>query len=134
MIHEANTQLRRWRWALGALALLGCQPDFGTIETVAISSPPGSVNIERYGTYVEVPAGVAVVIRTDIDSRTRTEYEDDTRLDLLSKDREIATTYRRPSPREFVVVGLNPGETCLEVTIEGDAQDCIPVTVTEPAL
>lgn len=117
-----------------ATSTLACTPDYGTIELEAISSPPGYVVVDRYGSDLEIPAGTAVVVRTDIDSSTRTEYDSANRLDLLSRDRSVATTFRRPNRWEFVIVGLNPGQTCLEVVIDGDAEDCIPMLVRDPTL
>ena len=46
----------------------------------------------------------------------------------------IFTTYPRAERDEFVLVGVNPGETCMDVVIEGDAEGCVPVTITQPAL
>jgi hypothetical protein len=81
-----------------------------------------------------MPAGVAVVVEAELLSDGTRPYDDSFALDLLSQDRVVFTTYQREDPREFVLVGINPGETCMDVVINGDAEDCVPVTITQPAL
>lgn len=119
---------------LGCTACLfaaGCGADYGRITLDELSSPPTQVTIRD--AYIEIPAGVAIVVKAGIESDTNKDFESSDDLDLLSENRGIFVTYKRGS-REFVFVGQNRGQTCVEVLINGSREDCIEVLVTDPAL
>lgn len=129
-------KMRRPRLAALALApLLACQPAWGEVELTTLNSPPveSGLTIDRYGNFIEIPAGVAVVVAAELISHSNTDYESGDRLDFVSPDREIFVVKRRPSRHEFVFLGVAPGETCLRIHVNGEEQDCIPTTVVEPA-
>lgn len=115
-----------------SMMLCGCAPDFSHVDLEPLSTPPVPVSVR--GSRIEMPAGVAVVVRAELHSETSRPYDDHYSLDLLSQDRVIFTTYPRAERDEFVLVGVNPGETCMDVVIEGDVEGCVPVTITQPAL
>ena len=110
----------------------GCAPDFGRVELEPLSTPPVPVSVR--GSRVELPAGVAVVVQAELQSDNARPYDENFTLDLLSQDRVVFTTYTREETNQFVLVGINPGETCMDVVIEGHVEGCVPVTVTQPAL
>lgn len=114
-----------------ASSSLACMPTYSSVEIDTISTPPASATVRD--SFIEIPAGVAVVIRAEPLSDNHREYDGGTALDLYSSNRNIFTTYPRPSSSEFVIVGLEPGNACLEVVVEGDQEDCIDVTVLPPA-
>lgn len=123
--------MRRTLFIAGAL-LVGCAPDFSHVELEPLSTPPVPVSVR--GAEIELPAGVAVVVRAELFSDSARPYDENHSLDLLSADRVVFTTYQREDDREFVLVGVNPGETCMEVVINGHVEDCVPVIVTQPSL
>ena len=112
--------------------LLGCSPDFSHVDLEPLSTPPVPVSVR--GSRIEMPAGVAVVVRATLQSDNARPYDESFTLDLLSADRVVFTTYVRPEADEFVLVGVNPGETCMDVVINGDVEGCVPVTITQPSL
>lgn len=120
--------------ALAALAVctLACSPAFGTVEFESVSTPP--VNVTVRGFFIEMPAGIAAVVRATPLSDSATDYDSGHRVDLISQDRDVFRVERRPSRREFVFVGINPGSTCVEVRIDGRPEDCIEVEITEPEI
>ena len=114
------------------LAAAGCSPDFSHVELEPLSTPPVPVSVR--GSRVEMPAGVAVVVKAELQSDNTRPYDSSHSLDLLSVDRVVFTTYPRAEERQFVLVGINPGETCMDVVIDGDVEGCVPVTITQPSL
>ncbi|MEM6989950.1 MAG: hypothetical protein AAF721_05620 [Myxococcota bacterium] len=121
------------RGALAALAfsaLAGCAPSYGSIDFDAVSTPPVSVTVRSF--LIDMPAGIAVVVRVKPISDNANDYDASYNVDLFSQDRDVLTVHRRNSRREFVLVGVNPGETCLEVEIDGRPEECIDVEITEP--
>jgi hypothetical protein len=127
--------MRRIRFGLSlfalALAAIGCAPSYGSVDFDPISAPPAFVDISE--ALIVMPAGVAVVVQATLHSDSREDYDDTYRLDLISRDRDVFTTFRRPDDREFTLVGVLEGQTCLEVRIEGDVKDCIDVEIQAPA-
>lgn len=120
------------RRAVGGLLLTAaaCMPNYGTVEFEAVSNPPVPVTIRSF--LIEMPAGVAAVVRVRPISENRNDYDSSYKVDLFSSDRDVFVVERRPSRREFVLIGVNPGTTCLEVEIDGRPEDCIDVEITAP--
>ena len=127
--------MRRLLLASALFAALGgsiaCAPAYGTVEIEPISTPPVSVTVRDF--LIEMPAGIAVVVQATPRSDNANDYDETYKLDLISRDRDVFTVYRREDRREFVFVGIAEGETCLEVIVDGTPHDCIDVTVTPPA-
>lgn len=122
----------KWRhlaWAL-ALAPLGCaddEPRYAGLEFDIVSAPPTPVSIQT--TSIELVQGVAV--RVDVTPVSRGQrYRERDLLSLRSRDAERFAVYAgEESDRSFVFVGLRAGESCLEVTINRDLEECIPVRI-----
>lgn len=129
--HLLGTVLGTGLGTVTCIGALGCAPSYGTVELQPLSTPPVSVTVRDF--LVEMPAGIAVVVEASPESDNANDYDDTYRLDLIAKDRDVFTVYRREDRREFVFVGIAEGETCLEVIIDGTPMDCIDVTVTPPA-
>ncbi len=117
--------------ALAAAVIAGCQPAFDSVDLVAVSTPPVEVTVRDF--LVELPAGTAVVVATVPRSGNRHDYDDETVVDLVSDDPDVMDVFGRPTAREFVLVGIDAGETCLRVHIDGMVRDCIDVVVEPPA-
>ena len=116
---------------LVALGLAGCQPAYESVDVVAVSTTPVEVTVRDF--LVELPAGTAVVVAVTPRSGNRHDYDDKTLVQLQTEDAHVMTVYARPQPREFVLVGVDAGETCLQVRLDGVARDCISVVVEPPS-
>lgn len=117
--------------ALLAAALLpACGPQYQTITFELRSQPPLPVRISA--DEIEIPAGIAVSVHATLESSTRIEFVPDDALDLDSQDRGILLSDATPGSHNFVLVGVAVGETCLQVEVEYEEQECIPVRVTAP--
>lgn len=109
------------------LSLGACQPQYAGLSIEPVSTPPTTVTVRPH--LIELPVGVAVVIAVRPRSSSSEFYSSSTRVDLVSLDRSVFNTQRREDPREFVLVGVAPGETCVEVRIDGAPEECIDVVV-----
>jgi len=115
---------------LALLALAACAPDYAYLDVDPVSTPPVFVDITDAS--ITLPAGIAVVVKASPRSGNSEDYDENNQLDLISQDRDVLTTFRRDDPRQFVLAGVFEGETCVEVRIDGDVKDCIPVLVEPP--
>ena len=110
------------------LAASACQPRYDGIELTLSSTPPVPVRVS--GEEIEIPLGIAVAVDVAPQSSTRFNYYEDDPLELRSQDRDILRVELTENPRIFVLVGVNPGETCVEIEVVGEDHGCIPATVT----
>jgi hypothetical protein len=122
--------MRAWSKVLGlcvALASTGCQPSYNGIAIEPVSTPPTSVTVRPH--LFELPVGVAVAISVRPRSSSHEPYASNARVELVSLDRNVFDVKRRDDRREFVLVGVAPGETCVEVRIDGVPEECIDAIV-----
>jgi hypothetical protein len=113
-----------------ALLVSACADDaprYAGVEFELLSSPPTSVSFEP--DRIELVAGVAVKVAVTPLSRSEVDYGADARIGLRGDDADMLTIYATAADREFVVVGNEPGETCLRVIIDRAEQECIDVRV-----
>lgn len=110
----------------------GCQPSYDTISLSTESTPPAPVVVR--GNRVELPAGVAIVVSADLQSETREDFPGNGELELFSSDKAVFEVYPRPRDEEFVIVGIAPGQACIDVVVDGRLEDCVEVSVTVPPL
>lgn len=111
----------------GLCAASGCSPDYERVRFELLSSPPASVitTSDR----IEIPEGVAVVVRAKAISSNREDFDDTYEMDLISRNREILVSSPAEGRQDFALIGASRGETCLEVYLEGALEDCIPTLV-----
>ena len=109
------------------LGVMACSPDYQTVRLTAVSNPPAAVNIR--GNRMNIPAGIAVVVRADLVSSTNEDYPGSGELELYSSDQSIFDVYPRPDDEEFVIIGIAPGVACMDVVVDGRLEDCVEVTV-----
>ena len=114
--------------ALAALMLMACVRDekYDGLSFDIQSSPPVPVSVE--GDRIELVAGIAVKVEVRPRSAGRS-YSRNDQVSLRADDDSIFEVYGAEDPREFVLVGLREGESCLEVRINGRMEDCIEVRV-----
>ncbi len=110
-----------------ALLAVACQPHYDGLELTLSSEPPVPVRIS--GEEIELPVGIAVAVEVEPQSSGRFNYYEDDPLELRSQDREILRVEVTEDPRIFVLVGVSPGETCVEIEVVGEDHGCIPATV-----
>lgn len=112
-------------------SLLGCDPgpEYAGLSLMALSSPPQPITL--HGDGISLPAGTAVLLRA-LPRSSEEPYRGNYRFSLQTSDPAIMTVHPSSKLREFVLVAHRPGQTCLKVLIDGDEEECIPVTVTEP--
>ncbi|HFE45757.1 MAG TPA: hypothetical protein ENJ18_09765 [Nannocystis exedens] len=128
-----NTRISRSKpfYALFSVLVLSlggaCLPDYGSIEVEVGSSPPVPVSIRSRD--FQVPVGISVLINVTPISDNNNEYVETDTVELTSQDRAILDVEPGPEDRSFVLVGVDPGSTCVEVAINGSVEDCIPTEV-----
>lgn len=120
--------------ALLALLLLAgaCadDPRYVRLDFEVQSTAPAQTELRSDS--VRLVAGFAVKVRARIRSRDE-HFERDDLLTLRPDDPALAVVYPGEERREFVLVGVAAGSSCLQVEIEGEPMECIALTVV-PAL
>jgi hypothetical protein len=114
--------------ALAALTLMACVRDekYDGLSFDVQSSPPVPVSVES--DRIELIVGIAVKIEVSPRSAGRS-YSSRDQVDLRADDSDLFEVYGAEDPREFVLVGLREGESCLEVNINGRMEECIEVRI-----
>lgn len=111
-------------------ALVACGEDereYAGVEFELLSAPPIPVSIHVGG--LELSAGVAVKVEANPQSSGRSYTKRD-RIDLRSSGPEVLSVYpSEEGDRQFVIVALRPGDTCVEVLVNRHSEECIPARV-----
>lgn len=111
-------------------ALVGCGEDekaYAGVSFELLSAPPIPVSIHVGG--LELTAGVAVKVEATPESSGRAYTRRD-RIDLRSSGPELLSVYpSEDSDRQFVIVALRPGDTCVEVLVNRRSEECIPARI-----
>lgn len=113
--------------ALLAFAACGDDgPRYAGVEFDVNSAPPVPVSLTNNA--IDISAGISVKVEvTPLSSEDR--YTNRHQLDLRPRNPDVLFVYLTEEPRNFVLVGVRPGESCLEVIINREEQECIPVRV-----
>jgi hypothetical protein len=120
---------------LALAVLVGCAEDgkvYAGLDFDVQSAPPIRVSVQS--DRIELVAGVAVKIGAEPLSHDE-RYGKRDRVTLRADNPDILAVFvgesddSDTSPREFVLVGLRTGDSCLSVSINGDFEECIPVHV-----
>ena len=121
--------MKRVLCSCALLALAACGDDgprYAGLEFDVISAPPVPVSVTNNA--IDISAGISVKVEvTPLSSEDR--YTNRHQLDLRPRNLDVLAVYLTEDPRNFVLVGVRPGETCLDVLINRDEQECIPVRV-----
>jgi hypothetical protein len=117
-------------WSMLALSICaGCaddNPEYVGLSFDVQSAPPVPVSVES--DRIELIAGLAVKVGVEPISSGR-DYHDDDLLVLRSDDSDVLAVYAGEDAREFVLVGLREGETCLHVKLNRVERECIEVQI-----
>ena len=123
--------MRCWLRAalLAALASAACDdsPRYAGLEFDVQSAPPSPVSVES--DRIELSAGLAVKVGVDPISAGGAEFTRRDKLALRADDEDVLAVYATEDAREFVLVGLREGETCLQVRINRQERECIDVRI-----
>ncbi len=113
------------------LALLGlvvaCSPSYDGVDIETATSPPSAVFVNSRE--VEIPAGVSVLVEARVRSSNRHEFDASYDVELRSDDRNILRVEPGGARAEFILIGVRPGNTCVEVVVDDDIEDCIDTVV-----
>lgn len=115
-------------FTLCALAATGCDdgPSYAGLSFDVISAPPVPVMITSDS--VRLVEGIAVKVTVTPLSHGD-HFSKKTRISLNAKDPTLVSIFASEAPREFVFVGARSGESCLEVSVGGELEECIPLSV-----
>lgn len=118
--------------ALAPLALLAaaCGPRYDGVDIKLHSEPPVPVRVSD--NEFELPTGIAVAIEVKPLSSNQFDYYQTDQLDLRSDDRGVLRVEPTENPRRFILIGVSPGETCVELEVDYEERGCIPATVLAP--
>lgn len=112
------------------LGIASCQedPEYEELSFTELSTPPIG-----YYTYVgperiELPSGILQAVEAEV------EYGGDRYLigsfiDLDSRNENIFLVIPMKEKNQFLLIGRTPGQTCMNVTVNGEREECILVTV-----
>lgn len=119
---------RKQRVVFVALMLGACAEgkEYSGLSFDIQSAPPVPVSVES--DRIEIPVGIAVQVEVEPLSHGR-HYSSEDLLTLRADDPDLMGVYAGQHDREFVLVGLREGSTCLEVKINRHQEDCIDVRV-----
>lgn len=121
---------RVWTLVVAIAMLTACgeeEREYAGVEFELLSAPPVPVSIHVDG--LELTAGVAVKVEARPQSSGRSYTKRD-RIDLRSSGPELLSVYpSEDGDRQFVIVALRAGDTCLEVLVNRRSEECIPTRV-----
>jgi hypothetical protein len=115
---------------LVAVAWAGCDEDsprYAGLEFDVQFVPPVPVSVES--DRIELIAGLAVKVGVDPISASATDYSGRDLVTLRAEDADLLAVYGTEDAREFVLVGLREGDTCLQVKINREERECIEVRI-----
>lgn len=121
--------------AVRSLLLLACvcagcdddNPHYAGLSFDVQSAPPIPVSVES--DRIELIAGLAVKVGVEPLSSSGTDYQARDLVTLRADDADLLAVYGTEDAREFVLVGLREGDTCLQVRIDRVERECIEVRI-----
>ena len=129
---NAMSKARRWLalggLVAGATTLTGCSYDYWVQFQYLTAAPPDVViEYER----IQIPEGIAAaVLATPM--RDDDELDEDIPVDLVSRRANIIGADQGLESRQFVLYGVQPGTTWIDVYFEDNFICEIPATVISP--
>jgi hypothetical protein len=80
---------------------------------------------------IQIEAGQAVKIRAIPLSSGELSYTDRDLLSLRAQNLGALEVFSTEQDHEFVFVANEPGQTCVEVTINREREECLPVRILQ---
>ncbi len=107
---------------------VSCGPEFDYLEIDVVSEPTFDVVVDS--DVVRLPAGTTVMVAAYPTSSNRKEYDSNTELQLTSENPVVFSVSPGLHRNEFAFSGIAPGETQMEVRVDGNLEDYLDVVVT----
>ncbi len=123
---------RIWRMiaALGmAVILSGCDPEYDSVDFRVISDPPVDVIVKSDS--IELTSGVVVMVKAKLLDDDGDEFASGDDVQFVSQNISVFTMRNGVEEREFALIAVSPGQTTLEVQVDGKVKDRLDVVVTE---
>lgn len=120
----------RWIALVGLLALAGCDPEYGTLRIREGAGEFNSAYVGSDGVVVE-EGHVIIAFAEPIAAGGTKEYQGLERFQVEAANPSIATVSRGVLRDSFVIAGARIGNTRLEVLINGEIVDTVPLEVVE---
>ncbi len=115
---------------LSLLGLQACQedPEYEELSFTKLSTPPIGFITYVGPDRIELPSGILQAVEAEV------EYEGDRYLigsfiDLDSQNENNFVVIPMAKKNQYLLIGRNPGQTCMNVTVNGERKECILVTV-----
>ncbi len=107
---------------------VSCGPEFDYLDLYVVSEPAFAVDVGSDA--VRLPAGATVVVTAHPRSSKRKDYDSNTDLELNSENDAVFAVNPGLHRNEFAFIGISPGQTRIEVRVDGHLEDHIDVVVT----
>lgn len=117
------------RLLIGIAVALGCTActDYGGLAWDADGPVPDGAALEP--DRIVLPVGTTLRIVARPKSRTSVAYDDPEGLELVAVDPEIVSVLPDAvEPWRWVLIGRARGDSCLDIVVDGELEDCLPVS------
>jgi hypothetical protein len=114
-------------FAISAAALAGCGPEYDHTDIIGVHAPPKP--LDGRVSYARINVSVGAVVTAHIVS-----YDDDHKemdADLRSKDPKVVEVTGVVTPGDYAFLGLQPGQTEVEVRADGHVVLILTAVVTD---
>lgn len=111
--------------ALSVLGLAACEPSY---EGISVRRVAGSYDAEISGSEMSVPEGAVVVFEPELQA-DRGDYDALDVIDFQPHDRDVARVVPGLRAGTWMLLGASRGETELDVFVNDQLEDTIPVRV-----
>jgi hypothetical protein len=137
MSHLKHIYLR-----LAAVALVACfsasgckkekepeEPEYDWLSITRMTDPP--VQVQLASLPIVIMEGIGVIVHTRPMSSTSTHFERSASVVVKSMDNDVLRIIEGEQSRQFLFIGVSPGNAEIEVRVGGRSVDTLPVTVEE---
>jgi hypothetical protein len=120
------------RWVSLVVLAGACNPGYDGLRLDPVEPLPDGTEVSSEE--IVIVAGFPVVIRAEIESYKRKQYErGEDELALGVEDDSVLLVDRTDVDWEFVLVGMVPGATCVQVFVGDELMECISARVLAQA-
>jgi len=106
----------------------GCKPEYESLSIEPKTNAPKAMTLNEER--IVITEGIAVLVEVEPVSGSRRDFGYDTKIELESKDDEVFEALPTDDDDEFVLIGVTPGETCMDVWVADEHRECISVQVS----
>jgi hypothetical protein len=115
---------------LSLLCIPACQddPEYKELTFTETNQPPPGYDTIVESDIIVLSPGIVQAVKADV------EYKGDRYLrgsfvDLSSQNENIFGVFSMGKKNQFLLIGRGEGQTCMEVTVNGEWEECIDVTI-----